>query len=163
MRLQSPSFADNLPAIMFSRDRHSYRQVFMAAWAKSQSGESLEPLEAQVVEILRLHPEYQALLADPDTNLDRDWLPEQGESNPFLHLGLHLAVLEQLSLDRPASIRKLHRNLMSATGDAHEADHRIMACLAEALWRVQHDGKPFDEKAYLKCLKRCGGGIRPRG
>lgn len=134
----------------------------MTAWAKLQSGEALEPLEAQIAQILRLHPEYQALVSDPDTSLDRDWLPEQGESNPFLHLGLHLTVVEQLSLDRPAGIRKLHRNLMGATGDVHEADHRVMACLAEALWRVQHDGKPFDEKAYLKCLKRSGGGNRPR-
>lgn len=135
----------------------------MDTWAKSQSGEALEPLEAQIVEILRLHPEYHGLLTDPDTTLDRNWLPEQGESNPFLHLGLHLALLEQLSLDRPAGIRKLHRILMTATGDLHEADHRVMACLAEALWRAQHDDKPFDEKAYLKCLKRSGGGIRPRG
>lgn len=148
---------------MFSQDRHSYRQAFMTAWVKSQSGEALEPLEAQIVEILRLHPEYQDLLEEPDATLDRDWLPEQGETNPFLHLGLHLAILEQLTIDRPAGIRKLHRNLATATGDVHEADHRVMACLSEALWRVQHDGKPFDEKAYLKCLKRAGGGIRPRG
>jgi hypothetical protein len=147
---------------MFSQDRHSYRQAFMDAWAKSRAGEALEPLEAQIVQILRLHPEYQALLEDPDTALDRDWSPEQEETNPFLHLGLHLAVLEQLTADRPAGIRKLHRNLVSATGDVHEAEHRIMACLAEALWRVQHGGRPFDEKAYLKCLKRSGGGIRPR-
>jgi hypothetical protein len=148
---------------MFSQDRHSYRQAFMDAWAKSQSGRPLEPLEAQIVHILHLHPEYRGLLEDADTSLERDWLPEQGESNPFLHLGLHLAVVEQLSLDRPAGIRKLHRNLATATGDVHEADHCVMACLAEALWRVQRDTKPFDEKAYLKCLKRSGGGIRPRG
>lgn len=147
---------------MFSQDRHSYRQAFMDAWAKSRAGEPLEPVEAQIVQILRLHPEYQALLEDPDATLNRDWSPEQEETNPFLHLGLHLAVLEQLTVDRPAGIRKLHRNLVSATGDVHEAEHRIMACLAEALWRVQHGGKPFDEKAYLKCVKRSGGGIRPR-
>ncbi len=148
---------------MFSQDRHSYRQAFLVAWAKSQSGNPLEPLEAQMVAVIRLHPEYQDLFADPNGTLDRDWPPEQGESNPFLHLGLHLAVVEQLSLDRPAGIRKLHRNLATATGDVHEADHCVMACLAEALWRVQRDTKPFDEKAYLKCLKRSGGGIRPRG
>lgn len=135
----------------------------MDAWNKSRSGQPLEPLEAQIVQILRLHPEYQDLLEEPDATLDRDWLPEQGETNPFLHLGLHLAILEQLTIDRPAGIRKLHGNLATATGDVHEADHRVMACLAEALWRVQHEGKPFDEKAYLKCLKRSGGGIRPRG
>ena len=148
---------------MFSQDRHSYRQAFLIAWLKSRSGNPLEPLEAQMVEIIRLHPEYQDLLSDPNDALDRDWLPEQGETNPFLHLGLHLSVLEQLTIDQPAGIRKLHRTLATATGDVHEADHRVMACLAEALWRVQRDGRPFDEKAYLKCLRRSGGGKRPRG
>lgn len=149
---------------MFTQDRQSYRQVFMDTWAKSRAGQPLEPLEAQILQILRLHPEYQGLLEDPGTNLDRDWLPEGGESNPFLHLGLHLAVLEQITVDRPAGIRKLHRNLVSATGNVHEADHRIMDCLAEALWRAQNaTNRPFDDKAYLKCIKRSGGGIRPRG
>lgn len=148
---------------MFSQDRHSYRQVFMDTWAKSQAGKPLEPLEAQILQILRQHPEYQGLLEDPDTSLNRDWLPEGGESNPFLHLGLHLAVLEQITVDRPAGIRKLHHNLVSATGDVHEADHRIMDCLAEALWRAQNaTNRPFDDKAYLKCIKRSGGGVRRR-
>jgi hypothetical protein len=148
---------------MFSQDRHSYRQVFMDTWAKSQAGKPLEPLEAQILQILQLHPEYRELIEDPDIGLDRDWLPEGGESNPFLHLGLHLAVLEQITVDRPAGIRKLHLNLVNAIGDVHEADHRVMACLAEALWRVQKNvNRPFDEKAYLKCIKRSGGGTRRR-
>jgi hypothetical protein len=148
---------------MFSRDRHTYRQAFMAAWAKSQSGQPLEPLEAQIVGVLRLHPEYQPLFEDPEASLDRDWSPGQWESNPFLHLGLHLAVLEQLTIDRPTGIRRLHRHLVSATGDVHEAEHRIMACLAKALWRVQNEARPFDESGYLKCVKRSGGGTRTRG
>jgi hypothetical protein len=146
---------------MFSQDRKTHRQAFVAAWAKARAGLPLEPVEAQIVQILRMHPEYQGALEAPDAILERDYLPEAGESNPFLHLGLHIAVLEQLSVDRPAGIRKLHRNL-SAAADVHEADHRIMHCLAEALWRVQRDGKPFDEKGYLKCVRRAGGGSRPR-
>jgi Domain of unknown function (DUF1841) len=148
---------------MFSQDRHSYRQTFVDVWAKSQAGQPLTPLESRIAEILKLHPEYQDLLEDPEATMERDWLPEQGEANPFLHLGLHLALLEQLSVDRPGGIRKLHRNLVGATADLHEAEHLMMACLAEALWRLQHDAKPFDEKAYLKCIKRAGGGVRPRG
>jgi hypothetical protein len=147
---------------MFSQDRKAHRQVFVDAWAKARSGQPLEPLETQIVQILRMHPEYLGALEEPDGILDRDYLPEAGESNPFLHLGLHIAILEQTSIDRPAGVRKLHRNLTAATGDVHEADHRIMECLAEALWRVQRDGKPFDDKAYLKCVRRAGGGSRPR-
>lgn len=149
--------------MLFSDDRTRHRQVFIEAWRKSEAGEPLEPLEAQIVAIVRMHPEYLPHLADPDESLDRDWLPEDGESNPFLHLGLHLTVLEQTTLDRPAGIRKLYRNLLAAEDDPHEADHRIMECLVEALWRVMHEHKPFNDKAYLKCIKRSGGGVRPRG
>ncbi len=147
---------------MFSTDRKTHRETFIDTWAKARSGQPLEPLESQIVQILQMHPEYQDLLEDPDC-LDRNWLPEEGQTNPFLHLGLHVAILEQLSVDRPVGIRKLHQNLTAATGDVHEADHRLMQCLAEALWRVQHDLKPFNDKAYLKCIRRAGGGRRPRG
>jgi len=102
-------------------------------------------------------------LRDPEEALDRDWDPRAGEANPFLHLALHLAIVEQLGLDRPAGIRALHRNLSREMGDTHEAEHRIVECLARALWRAQHDGKGFDAKSYLKCIKRVGGRIRPRG
>ena len=148
---------------MFSTDRKTHRQAFVEAWAKARSDQPLEPVESLIVQVVRMHPEYQgALESDPDDLLDRDWLPETGDANPFLHLGLHIAVLEQLSVDRPAGIRKLHRNLSAASG-AHEADHRIMECLAETLWRAQRDDKPFNDKAYLKCIRRLGGGSRPRG
>jgi hypothetical protein len=147
---------------MYSTDRKSHRQVFVETWAKAEAGQPLSPLETQIVQILRMHPEYRPTLEGGEAVLDRDWLPEGGEANPFLHLGLHLTVLEQLGLDRPAGIRRLYRNLLAATGDLHEAEHRIMQCLAEALWRVQHDLRPFDDKAYLKCIKRAGGGTRPR-
>lgn len=147
---------------MFSNDRQTHRRVFIEAWRKAEAGEPLEALEAQIVEILRLHPEYHVHLGDPEGALDRDWLPEDGETNPFLHLGLHLAVLEQTSLDRPSGIRKLYRQLIATTGDLHDADHRVMECLAEALWRTTQGSKPFNEKAYLKCIRRSGGGTRPR-
>jgi hypothetical protein len=147
---------------MFSQDRKTHRQAFVDAWAKSRTGQPLTPLESQIVQVLATHPEYADTLEDPDAILDRDYALEPGEHNPFLHLGLHIAVIEQLSIDRPAGIRKLHRGLATATGDLHEAEHRIMQCLVEALWRVQHDGKPFNEKAYLKCIRRAGGGARPR-
>jgi hypothetical protein len=148
---------------MFSTDRKTHRQAFVDAWAKARADRPLEPVEAQIVQIVRMHPEYHiALAADPDDLLDRDWLPETGDINPFLHMGLHIAVLEQLSVDRPAGIRKLHSNLTADTGDVHEADHRIMQCLAEALWRAQRDAKPFNDKAYVKCIRRQGGGSRPR-
>jgi hypothetical protein len=147
---------------MFSNDRQSHRRTFIAAWEKAQAGQRLEPVEAQIVQVLRHHPEYHALMTDAEAVLDRDFLPEQGESNPFLHMGLHIAILDQLSIDQPAGIRQLYSNLVRATGDPHEAEHQIMECLAEALWTLQRNQAPFDDTAYLDCIRRAGREIGPR-
>jgi hypothetical protein len=147
-------------AAMFSNDRQSHRLTFIAAWAKAQAGKPLEPVEAQIVQILRQHPEYQGLIADGEAALDRDFLPEQGESNPFLHMGLHIVILDQLSIDQPVGIREIYRQLLEKTGDRHEAEHRIMDCLAQALWTLQRNQTTFDEKQYLDCIARVAAGNR---
>ena len=146
---------------MFTADRKTHRSTFIAAWAKAQAGQPLAPVEAQIVQIARMHPEYQHYLKDPEQHLDRDFSPDAGETNLFLHMGLHIAILDQLSIDQPAGIRRLHQNLVATHGDVHEAEHRLMECLAEALWRSQRENRPFNTKAYLKCIKRAGGGRRP--
>ncbi|EXJ15197.1 DUF1841 family protein [Imhoffiella purpurea] len=137
---------------MLSADRQTHRRIFIQAWRKARQSEPLEPLERQIVEILQRHPEYQGLLETEDATLDKDFLPQQGETNPFLHLGLHLAILEQISIDQPAGIRQGYLDLAQGLGDAHQAEHRIMECLANALWRLQHDQGPFDEGDYLACI-----------
>jgi hypothetical protein len=147
---------------MFSDDRETHRRAFIDAWRKARTGEPLEPLEAQIVDVVREHPEYQAMLEDPDKVLEQDFPVEPGVVNPFLHLGLHIAILEQLSTDRPSGIRKLYQNLVLATDDVHEAEHRIMECLANSIWRMQRYDKPFSASTYLKCIRRSGGGTRPR-
>jgi hypothetical protein len=149
--------------MMFSADRRTHRHIFIDAWSKAQSGQPLEPVEAQIVQVARLHPQFAHYLTDPDGTLDRDFPPESAEGNPFLHMALHIVILEQLSIDQPAGIRRLHQQLVAATGDLHEAEHRIMDCLAEGLWYLQRDNRPFDEAAYLKCVERAGGGIQTRG
>ncbi len=136
---------------MFSTDRNSYRRIFIDAWTKAQTGQALEPIESQIVAVARQHPEYHAFLSNPDATLDQDFPPEQGTPNPFLHLALHLAILEQVSIDQPAGIRQRYQALASAIGDPHEAEHRIMECLAESIWSLRHDGR-FDEQAYLECV-----------
>jgi hypothetical protein len=147
---------------MSSTERQTHRRAFIDAWARALADHPLGPVEAQIVQVARMHPEYQGCLTDADRSLDRDFPPEAGQGNPFLHMGLHIAILEQLTADQPAGIRSLHQRLVAATGDVHAADHRLMECLAAGLWRVQRDRKPFNEKAYLKCIKRAGGPIRPR-
>ena len=107
--------------------------------------------------MINRHPEYHALLADAERNLDRDYGPESGQMNPFLHLSLHLAVEEQLSIDQPPGIRERFQKILMKTGDEHEARHTVLECLGETIWHAQRTGKPPDEVAYLDCLSRKSG------
>ena len=108
----------------------------------------------QVADVIALHPEYHPMLEHPDEAVDRDYSPEGGQSNPFLHMGLHLAVREQVATDRPAGIRPAFTALATRTGSDHEAEHRIIECLAEAIWNAQRSGLPPDEAAYLERVRR---------
>lgn len=142
------------PLRMFSSDRNAIRQQYIDAWQKSRAGRPMTPLETMIAQVIADHPEYHALLESADTALGRDYLPEQGATNPFLHMGMHLALREQVATDRPPGIRAVHRRLSRATGDPLEAEHRMMNHLAEALWQAQRDGVPPDENAYLRSLQQ---------
>ena len=139
---------------MFGQDRTQIRNFFLEAWARRRRGEALDPLAAQVVETIEEHPEYHALMDADEEALHGDFLPEQGGSNPFLHLGMHLAIREQIATDRPPGIRAAYQALCNRLGDAHEAEHAIMDCLGESLWTAQRNGTAPDEQAYLECLQR---------
>lgn len=139
---------------MFPHDRDTYRRTFVTAWHKHQSGAPLEPLESRIVAVVEQHPEFQSLLEDGQSSLARDFDTGDGHANPFLHLGLHLAILDQLSIDQPHGIRRLHARLVERLGDPHQAEHRMMSCLAEGLWRLQHSQAAFSEQDYLACIER---------
>jgi hypothetical protein len=139
---------------MFAPTRDQARRFFIATWAKYRAGAPLSGIEALTVELVHKHPEYQAVLEDEERYLDRDYLPEAGDVNPFLHLGLHLAVAEQLSIDQPPGIRAHYERLAAARGDEHAALHAIIDCLAEVVWRAQRDGTAPDGVLYLECLAR---------
>jgi len=139
---------------MFGQDRDQTRQMFIQAWRKQQNNQPLEPLEEIIVTIVSQHPEYQALLTNSDKALGTEYLPESGETNPFLHMGMHIAIHEQLSTDRPTSIAAIFQQLVMLSGDAHHAEHQVMDCLGEMLWLAQREQKMPDEQAYLTCLKK---------
>ena len=138
---------------MFGNDRNALRKMFFDCWHKQQCGEPLDAMQQSIASIIGQHPEYHTLLQNPD-NLDRDYLPEQGETNPFLHMSMHIALHEQISTDRPAGIRQHYKQLCALTGSAHDAEHAMMECLGEALWRAQRNGQMPDESAYLHCIKQ---------
>lgn len=137
-----------------NQSRDELRRVYVEAWRKRRAGLPTEPLEAQVADVIALHPEYHAALERGEDALARDYTPEGGQSNPFLHMGLHLAVRDQIATDRPPGLRKAFENLAQHTGSPHEAEHRIIECLAEAMWEAQRAGRPPDENAYLEAVRR---------
>lgn len=140
--------------MMFGQNREELRRFYLQVWQKHQQQHILQPLEQLIAEVLILHPEYHSLLENEEAALSRDFNPEQGEGNPFLHMGMHLALHEQVATDRPVGIRAMHTSLRLRLGDVHEAEHRMMECLGEALWQAQRNGQMPDEQAYLECLKR---------
>jgi hypothetical protein len=141
--------------VIFGTDRDELRQMYVDAWRKSCAGEILSPLESQIAQVIQDHPEYQpAMTAE---SLDESFLPEGGKTNPFLHMGLHLAVREQVVTDRPAGIAEVFEQLQAKSGDRHAAEHQALDCLAEALWTAQNNNTAPDDQAYLESLRRLAG------
>ncbi len=139
---------------MFSQDRNQLRQMFFHAWQKHRDGKATEPLETLINQIILMHPEYHGLLDNPEANLDRDYLPEEGETNPFLHMSMHIAIHEQRGTGRPAGIEQFYQALSRKLADPHEAEHQMMECLAEMIWQSQRNNSLPDEQAYLDCLSK---------
>jgi len=137
--------------------RDQARGFFLEAWRKYRAGEPLQGLEAIALPLILEHPEYHALLEDPERARDRNFPPERGEMNPFLHLGLHLALEEQLSIDQPPGIAQRFGALLARHGERHAAMHAALECLAEVVWKAQRDRTAPDAEAYLECLARRAG------
>jgi hypothetical protein len=138
--------------VIFGDNRDELRNMYVQAWRLYRAGQPMSPLEAQIAAVIAEHPEYHDMLSRGD--VDREFTPEDGAMNPFLHLGLHLAVREQVSTNRPAGIRDIHERLAAKAGDVHEAEHRMLECLGESIWEAQRSGTPPDEFAYLEKLRR---------
>lgn len=139
---------------MFVQDRDTGRRIFFEIWRKYQEKLTvLEPLEELILGVILDHTEYHPLLQDPDSNLGQEFTPEMGQSNPFLHMGMHIAIQEQVSTDRPTGITILYQQLLKRSSDRHGLEHRMMECLGESLWLAQRNNTMPDEAAYLECLK----------
>ena len=139
---------------LFGSNRRDTREVFFQTWKKINSGQPLDGIEAVVAQVVKAHPEYHAVLSNPELTEDADYLPEHGGPNPFLHMGMHVAIEEQLSIDQPRGIREQFNKLLLRSSDPHESQHTIMECLGEMLWQSQRQQLPPDEQIYLQCLKK---------
>lgn len=139
---------------MFNPSRDEVRSFFTEAWRKQREGTILTPLEAIAADWIVEHPEYHGELANTEAASAQDYSPERGQTNPFLHLSMHLAISEQLSIDQPPGIRAAHERLAARLGSPHDAQHAIMECLGETLWEAQRTGTPPDTDAYLQRIER---------
>jgi hypothetical protein len=138
--------------MIFGEDRSELRRMYADAWRRHCAGEVLSALDAQIATVVEEHPEYHGAVRGAD--LDATFTPEGGQTNPFLHMGLHLALREQVSTDRPPGIADIHRRLSARHGGTHAAEHRMMEALAETLWEAQSLGVMPDEQKYVERLRR---------
>jgi Domain of unknown function (DUF1841) len=130
--------------------REQLRQSYAEAWRKHLERVPMTPLESLIVDVIARHPEYQSLVSDAAAAQNLESPATGGEENPFLHMGLHLAVREQISIDRPPGVREIRQALASRLGDEHDAEHVLMEALAETLWEAQRSAQAPDERRYLE-------------
>ena len=141
--------------MIFGQDRNELRKMYADAWAKRNEKLPLSPLETQIADVIEMHPEYHANVSGED--LEQDYSPDGGQTNPFLHMGLHLGIREQVSTNRPAGIVAVYKAAAARTGDIHAAEHEMIECLAETLWEAQSQNRAPDEQKYLERLRRLAG------
>jgi len=134
---------------VFSQDRSKQREFLAKSWQKHISAQILEPLELQLALIVEKHPEYQALIND----INLEYFPEQGRTNPFLHINLHLALQDQLALNQPIGINDIYKKLIVIHSDTHEVEHMMMECIAEMIFNSQKNNTTLDQDNYLINLK----------
>ncbi len=139
---------------MFTPSQHDVRRFFCETYRKARANDILTPMEAIARDWIMQHEEYWEALADVDAALAKDYAVESGQTNPFLHLSMHLSIAEQVSIDQPAGIRSAFLSLAQKLGSEHEAHHQVMECLGEMIWNSQRSGLPPDGAAYVECVKR---------
>ena len=129
------------------------RQMFYDTWSQYNNNLPLEGAQSIILEVIHMHSEYQAVLEDRDQYIDKDYLPEFGETNPFLHMAMHISIVEQIHTDRPMGIRLCYEQLNIKTQDQHRSQHLILDCLGKSLLEAQHSEQGLDETSYLNCIR----------
>ena len=139
---------------MFTPSQHDVRRFFCETWRKANAGEVLTPMEAIARDWILQHGEYDDALSNVEEALAADYSVERGQTNPFLHLSMHISIAEQVSIDQPPGIRAAFLGLAQRLGSEHDAHHAMMECLGEMIWNSQRSGLPPDGAAYIECVRR---------
>ena len=143
---------------LFNPSRDEVRAFFFNAWAQFKAQKPLTDLEKIALGVMHLHPEYQAILSAPEAFKQQEYFPEFGETNPFLHMSLHLSILEQISINQPIGIASIYEQLKLKHHNAHDVEHRaqheILECLAESIWSAQRNNTALDANYYVQLLQQ---------
>ncbi len=139
---------------IFNPTREEVRRFFCDTWKKKTENHILTPMEMLASDWMEKHPEYHTQLADPEGAIEQDYTPERGETNPFLHLSMHLSISEQISIDQPPGIKAIAEKLTQKLESEHEAQHLMMECLGQVMWEAQRDGQALSPEKYLEALLR---------
>ena len=142
---------------LFNPSRDEVRQFFFDAWAKFKQQQALTDLEKMAVSIIHMHPEYHAILDHPEQYLTQAYFPEMGETNPFLHMSLHLSIQEQISINQPIGIKPAYGRLCTRFQQEHDAQHALLECLAETIWLAQRNQSGLDAAHYLQLIEQKAG------
>ncbi len=139
---------------LFNPSRDEVREFFFCAWAKFKASQGLSDLEKIGLSVMHMHPEYHAILDAQEQFKHQAYFPEMGETNPFLHMSLHLSVLEQISINQPIGIAGIYEQLKLKHQSEHDAQHDILDCLAECIWQAQRNGTSLDAGHYYQLLQQ---------
>jgi len=139
---------------MFQPSQHDVRRFFCAAYTRQRDGLPLDAMQAVAAHWVAQHPEYHVELADEAAALAAVYTVEEGRTNPFLHLSMHLSIHEQVTIDQPTGIRQAVALLAARRGNEHAAHHEVMECLGDMLWTSQRSGLPPDGQAYIDAVRR---------
>lgn len=139
---------------MFNPSQEDVRRFFCAVYAKARTGQPMQPIETLASLWIDEHPEHHAALSDVDAALRGMGQAEDGQTNPFLHLSMHLSISEQCSIDQPRGIRQAVELLTHRRDSLHDAHHEVMECLGQMLWESQRAGRPPDGQSYVANVQR---------
>jgi Domain of unknown function (DUF1841) len=139
---------------LFNPSRDEVREFFFNTWAKFKQTQALSDLEKIAISVIQLHPEYHHILDNPEKFKQQAYFPEQGETNPFLHMSLHLSILEQISINQPAGIAEIYKQLKIKHQGEHSAQHDVLDCLGETIWLAQQNNTGLDTEHYLQLLHK---------
>jgi hypothetical protein len=139
---------------MFNPSQADVRRFFCTVHAKHSAGQPTDALETLAGQWLNEHPEYHPDVADAEVAVTRIDQADDGKTNPFLHLSMHLSISEQCSIDQPRGIRQAVELLAARRNSLHEAHHEAMECLGTMLWESQRSGRRPDGDAYVACVQR---------